>query len=502
MNHFYLGRIAVTAFVVAGAFFLILPSSIFAQTAGLPSDIGALQILLQSLQRQVQELNQRLLKTQPQGGAAFCHVWGKNFGIESSNVGADTKALVRALIAEKIFASSTILTPGTEEYIYTETVAAGVTSFQEKYASEILAPAGLGRGTGYVGAKTRAKLHQLYGCANQPGSQATSSLSSSPGTSSSSRVSSQSPFPGVLYPAAPPAPPESPGVLYLGTSQDTSTSSGNSLGSGGVAPALARDLLAKKAVNETFPAPIGTPNLPLGKFRLENFVGQPVVVNSIAIRIGENASEFQDLQVLVDGQSFGAKYASLQGGESYSFSGVVPVVINHGGAANVVVTATVRSGAVLGGKFAPTTLAGCVASNKVSLQTIGCSPTAGQDVWVMASLPIPELLAIEPASGSVGARLTLRGNNFSRDIAIPTRVLFVGNGLSKMELASGRDGSSVVVAVPAGLTSGAYEIFVDSWAAESSNSKTFIVTAASATSTTQGVTSGGSIFPGVLYPSQ
>ncbi len=40
---------------------------------------------------------------------------------------------------------------------------AAVTRFQEKYASDILAPQGLSRGTGIVDAKTRIKLNDLYG---------------------------------------------------------------------------------------------------------------------------------------------------------------------------------------------------------------------------------------------------------------------------------------------------------------------------------------------------
>ncbi len=36
-----------------------------------------------------------------------------------------------------------------------------VIRFQEKYASEILAPLGLSRGTGYVGSATRMKINEL-----------------------------------------------------------------------------------------------------------------------------------------------------------------------------------------------------------------------------------------------------------------------------------------------------------------------------------------------------
>jgi peptidoglycan hydrolase-like protein with peptidoglycan-binding domain len=43
--------------------------------------------------------------------------------------------------------------------------ASAVSKFQEKYASNILAPAGLSSGTGYVGKATRVELNSLFGCA-------------------------------------------------------------------------------------------------------------------------------------------------------------------------------------------------------------------------------------------------------------------------------------------------------------------------------------------------
>lgn len=48
--------------------------------------------------------------------------------------------------------------------IFDERVASAVVEFQERYASEVLHPLGLSRGTGYVGAATRTKLASLYGC--------------------------------------------------------------------------------------------------------------------------------------------------------------------------------------------------------------------------------------------------------------------------------------------------------------------------------------------------
>ncbi len=47
---------------------------------------------------------------------------------------------------------------------FDEQTAAAVVGFQEQYRSEVLAPYGLVRGTGYVGVSTRAKLNALFGC--------------------------------------------------------------------------------------------------------------------------------------------------------------------------------------------------------------------------------------------------------------------------------------------------------------------------------------------------
>jgi hypothetical protein len=58
---------------------------------------------------------------------------------------------------------------------YNEDTASLVSAFQQKYASEILTPAGLRYGTGYVGQYTRTKLNNLYSCSGGTGGTGTNS---------------------------------------------------------------------------------------------------------------------------------------------------------------------------------------------------------------------------------------------------------------------------------------------------------------------------------------
>lgn len=90
----------------------------------------------------------------PVSEPSFCYTFSGNLKI--GDAGAQVTALQTALQRQGLTVSVT----GTFD---TQTAFA-VKAFQEKYASEVLTPNGLTRGTGYVGASTRAKLNGLYAC--------------------------------------------------------------------------------------------------------------------------------------------------------------------------------------------------------------------------------------------------------------------------------------------------------------------------------------------------
>jgi len=146
----------------------VLPGVSFAQTTA-PST-ASLQATLQSLLAQLQALElQASGKTTAgsgsgstgggsgnggSGSATWCYTFNSNLSIGMS--GAAVTALQTALQKD----GETVTITGT----FDDQTAAAVTGFQEKYAAEILTPAGLTNGTGYAGKATRAELNTLFGC--------------------------------------------------------------------------------------------------------------------------------------------------------------------------------------------------------------------------------------------------------------------------------------------------------------------------------------------------
>ncbi len=133
---------------------LVFPAFVSAATAEeLQAQINALMAQITQLQKQLAEV---------QGGtAAWCHTFNANLKV--GDAGSEVENLVTVLEKEGFEIDNS----GRGDLINVtleESIASAVSGFQQKYADEILKPAGLRYGTGYVGKLTRTKLNQLYGC--------------------------------------------------------------------------------------------------------------------------------------------------------------------------------------------------------------------------------------------------------------------------------------------------------------------------------------------------
>lgn len=92
--------------------------------------------------------------------------WTSNFKVGS--VGEDVLKLQQFLNADPdtVIARSGAGSSGNETANFGPMTAAAVAKFQKKYDEDILVPAGLSKGTGFVGNLTRAKLNSLCGPVN------------------------------------------------------------------------------------------------------------------------------------------------------------------------------------------------------------------------------------------------------------------------------------------------------------------------------------------------
>ncbi|MDD5068602.1 MAG: hypothetical protein PHN89_03320, partial [Candidatus Pacebacteria bacterium] len=136
--------------------------------------------------------------TLAQTPANFCFTFTRDLGISKPLSLQEAGALKEILTNEGLWNTSSPIAT------YNSAVALAVSRFQEKYASQILTPNRLSRGTGFVGPSTRTKLNALYGCGtssntNIPCGQGAlfNTLTGAPCSSTISPISGC--FPGALF---------------------------------------------------------------------------------------------------------------------------------------------------------------------------------------------------------------------------------------------------------------------------------------------------------------
>lgn len=145
--------------------FLFLPLSIW---FALPANVKAattaeIQAQIQALMAQIAQLQAQLAELQGNNGVAWCHDFNRNISRGETTYAGNSDIEVASLETALVKEGLTTQHFG-DSVSYDNRIASAVSAFQEKYASEILTPSGLKKGTGYAGPATRRKLNALYGC--------------------------------------------------------------------------------------------------------------------------------------------------------------------------------------------------------------------------------------------------------------------------------------------------------------------------------------------------
>ena len=161
-------KIAIGVIGVAFVFGLLFAAATPAQAALTQSQVDSIIALLESFGADaatVANVKVSLAGGTPTGTtstASVCpHTWSTS--LTSGSSGADVKALQQFLNSDSAtqIASSGVGSAGSETDFFGGLTKAAVIKFQDKYASEVLAPVGLSAGTGYFGSSSRAKANSL-----------------------------------------------------------------------------------------------------------------------------------------------------------------------------------------------------------------------------------------------------------------------------------------------------------------------------------------------------
>ena len=115
-------------------------------------------VTAEELLAQIQQLQAQLNQLMSQ----YQQLTGQTAGVPSACAGITfTRDLAQGMSGNDVKCLQALLGVTPQTGYFGPLTLEAVKKFQEKYASEILAPLGLTAGTGYVGAKTRAKLNEL-----------------------------------------------------------------------------------------------------------------------------------------------------------------------------------------------------------------------------------------------------------------------------------------------------------------------------------------------------
>lgn len=162
-------KIFVSVVVALAVAAVAVPPSAHAQTAAeLQTEIDALMATIASLSAQIAALGGTASTGGGIAGIPPGFTFTANLGQGSSGVDVMyVQMLLNSNSATQVAATG-VGSAGSETQFYGPLTEAGVTRFQNKYASEILTPLGLAAGTGFFGPSSRAKANTLLAVAPAP----------------------------------------------------------------------------------------------------------------------------------------------------------------------------------------------------------------------------------------------------------------------------------------------------------------------------------------------